>query len=217
MRQAIRFRDRSDAGRRLADLLVGRGVGQGTDVVVLGLPRGGVVVAAEVARRLGAPLDVVLVGKVGAPWQPELAAGAVGEGGVLVVNDDVVAAVGWTRDDVERAAAGVRTLLADRARRYRDGRPPLDLHGRTAIVVDDGVATGATARAACRVVREHGAARVVLAVPVAPPGWESDVGAAADVAVSCVTPPGFAAVGESYDDFAQTSDDEVIHLMGSST
>jgi putative phosphoribosyl transferase len=162
----VPFVDRADAGRRLAARL--RHL-QGTDVVVLGLPRGGVPVAAEVARVLGAPFDVIIVRKLGVPSRPELAMGAVGEDGVLVVNERVVRAVPVG----EVAFVGVerreREEVRRRARQFRGDRPRLPLAGRTALVVDDGIATGSTARAACRVARAHGAARLVLAAPVCAP------------------------------------------------
>jgi putative phosphoribosyl transferase len=185
----------------------------GRDVVVLGLPRGGVPVAAEVARAVGAPLDVVLVRKLGLPRRPELAMGAVGEDGVIVVNDDVV----WagrvdeaTFDDVERRE---RAELDRRARQLRGDRPRLPLEGRTAVVVDDGVATGATARAACAVARAHGAARVVLAVPVGSPRALQEIAPVVDEVVCLESPERFAAVGQAYADFRPTEDDEVLALL----
>lgn len=161
----MRFVDRAEAGRRLGRCL---GHLRGETPVVLGLPRGGVPVAFEVAAALGAPLDALLVRKLGVPHQPELAMGAIGEDGVRVVDDDVVAASRVSAHDIADVEARERRELERRALRYRGDRPPLALTGRTAIVVDDGIATGSTARAACRVARAHGAERVVLAVPVAP-------------------------------------------------
>ena len=159
------FVDRRDAGRRLAERLMSL---RGEDAVVLGLPRGGVPVAFEVARALGAPLDVILVRKLGVPFQPELAMGAIGEGGARVVNDEVLRRAGVTPSELAEVEHREQAELDRRARRYRGGRPPVGLTGRTAVVVDDGIATGSTARAACLVARAQGAARVVLAVPVAP-------------------------------------------------
>jgi putative phosphoribosyl transferase len=206
------FADRADAGRRLATL-VAEAVPPGRpDVVVLGLPRGGVPVAAEVAARLGAPLDVALVRKLGVPFQPEVAMGAVGEGGVLVTDDALIRHVGVTEEELEAAVGSEREVLA-RQTRFRGGRPPVLLAGTVAVVVDDGVATGATARAACQVVRERGAARVVLAVPVAPPGWEAGLRDVADVLVCAVCPRDFHAVGQAYRDFGQTTDDEVLAAL----
>lgn len=165
------FTDRVDAGRKLAERLAPLA---GEDVVVLGLPRGGLPVAAEVADALRAPLDVCLVRKLGVPFQPELGMGAVAEEGVLVLNDHVVRASGVSQAELREIEQREREVLEDRARRYRGDRPPLEIGGRTVVVVDDGIATGSTARAACRTVRNRGAARVVLAVPVAPAGWGSN-------------------------------------------
>lgn len=204
------FRDRAEAGRRLAERLLAL---RGEDVVVLGLPRGGVPVAAEVARVLGAPLDVIVVRKLGAPFQPELAMGAVGEGGVVVLNDEVLR-MGGIRED-ERAAVEERERrdVERRAQRFRDGRPRLPLEARVALIVDDGVATGSTARAACRVARAQGAARVVLAVPVAPPETVERMCDDADEVVCLQTPARFFAVGEWYWDFSETTDEEVTRLL----
>lgn len=205
-----RFHDRADAGQRLADALAPRVDPQ---AIVLGLPRGGVVVAAVVAQRLGLPLDVVVVRKLGAPGQPELGLGAVGEGGVVVLNDRVVASA--RVDDVALRALE-RELLAEVARRallLRDGTSRLRVADRIVVVVDDGLATGGTARAACEVVRREGASRVVLAVPVAPPGADRVVEGAADEFVVLLTPEDFFAVGEFYDDFAPVRDDEVVRLL----
>ena len=204
------FVDRSDAGQRLGARL---GDLQGKALVVLGLPRGGVPVAAEVARALGAPLDVILVRKLGVPFQPELGMGAIGEDGVRVVNDEVVRAAGVARAELESVEARERAELERRAERFRRGRPRLDLAGRTAVIVDDGLATGSTARAACLVARAHGASRVVLAVPVAPPGWEARIGAVADECVSLETPGQFFAIGQFYEDFAQVDEGEVVALL----
>ncbi|HEY8544153.1 MAG TPA: phosphoribosyltransferase family protein [Acidimicrobiales bacterium] len=203
----MRFADRRDAGRRLAARLVRL---RGSDPVVVGLPRGGVPVAFEVARALDAPLDVLVVRKLGVPFQPELAMGAIGEGGALVVDDDVVRRAGVSPVALARIAARERATLEDRLRRLRRGRPAVPLAGRTVVVVDDGIATGSTARVACRVARDRGAARVVLAVPVAPAGWESVLRDAADELVAVATPEPFEAVGAWYDDFSPTTDDEVV-------
>jgi putative phosphoribosyl transferase len=200
------FADRADAGRQLADLLVEL---RGPDTVVVGLPRGGVLVAAEVAAALGAGLDVILVRKLGVPVQPELALGAIGEGGVRVLNHDVVRHAGVNESDIAVVEQRERVELERRAAEYRGDRPPLDLEHRTVIVVDDGIATGATARAACAVARAKGAARVVLAVPVAPFGWAERLGDAADAFVAVHAPRRFSGVGEFYADFRQTSDAEV--------
>ena|SRR2546422_130812 len=154
-----------------------------------------------------------MVRKLGVPFQPELAMGAIGEGGVRVLNDEVLETVGIDRAELAETERRETAELDRRARRYRHGRPRIDLTGHTAIVVDDGLATGATARAACSVARAHGAARVVLAVPVAPPGWTDHLADAADEAVCVATPRGFIAIGQWYRDFAQTSDAEVVDCL----
>jgi putative phosphoribosyl transferase len=179
------------------------------NVVVLGLPRGGVPVAAEVAEALSAPLDVIIVRKIGVPWQPELALGSVGEDDVLVLNTDVVERADLPQSQLDTIIDRERRLVDETAMRYRANHPRRPLESRTALVVDDGIATGATARAACQVARAHGASRVVLAVPVAPSGWEKSFGAVADACQAVVTPHHFTAVGAHYDDFSQTTDDEV--------
>ncbi|MER5737012.1 phosphoribosyltransferase family protein [Streptomyces sp. NPDC002262] len=204
------FADRADAGRRLAARL---GHLQGRDVVVLGLPRGGVPVAAEVAEALGAPLDICLVRKLGVPSRPELAMGAVGEGGVRVVNEQVVRDAGVTGRDLAAVEERERAVMAERARLYRGIRRPVPLEGRTVVVVDDGLATGATALAACRAVRAGGAARIVLAVPVAPHGWTARLAGEADETVAVHAPEGFYAVGQFYREFDQTPDAEVVDRL----
>ncbi len=204
------FADRVDAGRRLAAKL---GHLRGEPVVVLGLPRGGVPVALQVARALGAPLDVIIVRKLGVPFQPELGMGAVGEDGVRVLNWEVVRVAGVSEDELAAVQARERAQVEARAARYRAGRARLPLEGRAAVVVDDGIATGSTARAACQVARAQGAARVVLAVPVAPPGWEAGFRGEADELVCVDTPAWFAAIGQFYADFSQTTDDEVIACL----
>ena len=204
------FHDRADAGHRLAAAL---GHLAETDPVVLGLPRGGVAVAFPVASALGAELDVIVVRKLGVPSQPELAMGALGEGGVVVVHQAVVADSGVgpaAFAEVERAE---RAELQRRATAYRGVRPRVELTGRCAVVVDDGVATGSTARAACQVARALGASRVVLAVPVGPPGIASELADAADEVVCVAQPGSFFAIGEAYEDFAPTSDAQVIDLL----
>ncbi|MFD9815573.1 phosphoribosyltransferase family protein [Streptomyces sp. NPDC059080] len=203
------FMDRRDAGRQLAARLAHF---KGAEVVVLGLPRGGVPVAAEVADALGVPLDVCLVRKLGVPLQPELGMGAIGEGGVRVINDDVVRAARITPDELAEVEAREREVLESRAQRFRGGREPIGLEGRTVLVVDDGVATGSTARAACRIARARGAARVVLAVPVAPHGWTARLGEA-DELICLHTPRNFFAVGQFYTLFSQVDDDEVVACL----
>lgn len=203
------FVDRADAGRQLASRLTHL---RGPDLVVLGLPRGGVVVAAEVARELGAPLDVLVVRKLGHPAQPELAIGAIGEEGVRVHTPD-----GWLRkrlDEevllaIERREAEV---LQQRVARLRQDHPRTDLRGRLALVVDDGIATGATIRAGCLVARALGAVRVVVGVPVAPASAVHHL-LEADEVVCVTTPAHFRAVGLHYRDFSQTTEDEVLALL----
>ena len=208
------FEDRADAGRRLAALLV---ADPPPDPVVLGLPRGGVPVAAEVARALGAPLDVLVVRKVGVPWQPELAMGAVGEEGAAVRNPDVVRAAGVDEQTLRAAERRERAEVERRARLFRGGRAPEPLDGRTALIVDDGIATGATVRAACAIARARGAARVVVAVPVAAPTALEELRSGpdpdADEVVCLEAPDGFMAVGMHYVDFRQTSDEEVVRIL----
>jgi predicted phosphoribosyltransferase len=206
-----RFTDRVEAGRALAARLMG--YGGRTDVVVLGLPRGGVPVAAEVARVIAAPLDALLVRKLGAPGQPELAIGAIAEDGVVLVNEDVLHSLGLGQDAVDRAIPAARAELDRRLVAYRGGRLAAAIAGRTAIVVDDGLATGASMEAACRVLAARGAARVVVAVPVAASEACDRLRAVADEVIAVLTPSPFYAVGAWYEDFAQTADDEVIHLL----
>ncbi|MFC9229276.1 phosphoribosyltransferase family protein [Streptomyces decoyicus] len=204
------FTDRADAGHRLAEALEHL---RGEEPIVLGLPRGGVPVAFHVARSLQAPLDVIVVRKLGVPYQRELGFGAIGEGGVRVISDDIVRRGRLEQADLASVEHAEAAELARQAERFRAGRPRLDLAGRTAIVVDDGIATGATAAAACEVVRAHGAARVVLAVPVAPPDAAERLRASTDEFVCLSTPFAFSAVGEWYRDFSQTPDDEVVSLL----
>lgn len=204
------FHDRIDAGRRLAAALAGL---RDQNVVVLGLPRGGVPVAAEVARALRAPLDVIVVRKVGVPWQPELAMGAVGEAGANLVNTGVVSLAGVKPEELGAAQAHARVEVQHRLRALRGDRPPAQLSGRTALVVDDGIATGSTARAACRIARSLGAARVVLAVPVGPPDAVRALSDVADEVVCLQRPASFGAVGQFYDDFTPTSDHEVSMIL----
>ncbi len=208
----MRFRDRVDAGRHLAEVVRAAGIGE-ANTVVLGLPRGGVPVAFEVARTIGAPLDVIVVRKLGVPFQPELAMGAIGEGGVRVENEEVMRSCGLDALDVEMVERRERAELDRRAREYRGERPAVDLRGRCAVIVDDGIATGSTARAACQVARAHGAARVVLAVPVASRGAVTELRQVCDEMLCVEVPDPFYAVGEWYRDFAQTTDDQVVELL----
>ena len=204
------FDDRVAAGRQLATIL---GDLRDQDPVVLGLPRGGVVVAAEVARALGAPLDAIIVRKLGVPAQPELAMGAIGEDGVRIVVEDVMRRGRIGADELAAVERRERKELERRARLYRGEGPRLTLDGRTAIVVDDGIATGSTAYAACKVARAQGAAQVVLAVPVGSPEAIASLSEVADE-VRCLEAPGWlGAIGQFYLDFAQIDDDQVIALL----
>jgi len=200
------FQDRVEAGRQLAAGLESL---RGQDAVVLGLPRGGVPVADEVAKELGLPLDVIVVRKLGVPFQPEVAMGAIGEGGVRVLDTDLIARIRVDEAELSAVEERERAILEARTALLRRGRPRIDLQGRTAVIVDDGLATGSTARAACRVARHLGAAKVVLAVPVGPrdglAGFKD-----ADEVVAVYAPRGFSAVGYHYRDFAPTTEDEVI-------
>lgn len=204
------FTDRRDAGRRLAQRL--RDVTL-VEPVVLALPRGGVPVAYEVARALGAPLDVLVARKIGVPFQPELGVGALAEGGGLFLDDAALHALRLTRDDLQPTIERERAELQRRVAQYRAGRDPLPVAGRAVIVVDDGLATGGTARAALRAVRARGAATVVLAVPVGPPEARTSLLDDADEVVLLEAPERLAAVGQWYVDFSQTSDREVLDLL----
>jgi putative phosphoribosyl transferase len=206
----VPFVDRVDAGRRLADRLQHL---RGQDAVVLGLPRGGVPVAFEVAQALDAPLDVIVVRKLGVPFQPELGMGAIGEDGVRIINPEVVQLARVSDAELAEVEQRERVELERRARRFRGDRPRVSLAGKTAVVVDDGIATGSTARAACQVARAEGASRVVLAVPVAPPGWTARLEGAADELVCLETPEPFFAIGQWYADFSQTADEDVIDCL----
>jgi predicted phosphoribosyltransferase len=205
----VRFTDRADAGRRLAERLRGE---LAADAVVLGLPRGGVPVAYEVARALDLPLDVVVVRKLGLPYQPELAMGAVGEG-VRVLNEHVLRRAGVDAAGLDAVERRERAEVDRRTALLRSGRPAVPLAGREVVVVDDGIATGSTARAACQVVRARGARRVVLAAPVAPARVPAELADAADEVVVLHASVNFGAVGQFYVDFDQTSDEEVTALL----
>jgi putative phosphoribosyl transferase len=206
-----RFRDRADAGRALAAEVAERW--RDEPLVVLGLPRGGVPVAAEVAAALQAPLDVFVVRKLGAPGQRELAIGAIATGGVRVLNEDLVRRLGVTRETVEEITREELEELHRRETQYRGERGAVELAGRTVVLVDDGLATGATVMAAVEAVRAAGPLRVVVAVPVGSPEACARVAAAADEVVCLHAPRGFGAVGAYYDDFGQTTDSEVRQLL----
>jgi putative phosphoribosyl transferase len=204
------FINRVDAGRCLAARLEYL---RGEDLVILGLPRGGVPVALEVAAALHAPLDVIVVRKLGVPFQPELGMGAIGEDGVRVLNVEVVRMAGVSSEELAAVEKRERVELERRAQRFRGGRIPVPIKGKTVVVVDDGIATGSTARAACQVARAHGAARVILAVPVAPRDWTDRLAGDADEFVCVDTPEPFFGVGQFYADFSQTTDEEVIACL----
>ncbi|HSJ92040.1 MAG TPA: phosphoribosyltransferase family protein [Ilumatobacter sp.] len=205
------FENREEGGRRLAaalEHLMGR-----ADIVVVGLPRGGVPVAAQVAEALDAPLDVIVVRKLGVPYQPELAMGAIGEDGARVVDDEIVRLAHVSAEELSAVEAREQAELTRRAERFRRGRSRLPLGGRHVIVVDDGIATGSTMRAACAVARIEGAERITIAVPVAPADWTRRLAGLADEYVAVATPLDFMAVGRFYRDFRQTSDDEVVEIL----
>src|SRR2546421_11547131 len=206
------FRNRAEAGQQLADRLeeyAGR-----DDVIVLGLPRGGVPVAYEVAKRLRAPLDVFIVRKLGVPGFEELAAGAIASGGVRVLNEEVMRAIPYAEEAIEAVTARETTELERREQIYREGRPSPELRDRVVILVDDGLATGATMRAAVKALRQRGAAKIVVAVPVGPPATCKEFEDEADEGVCASAPEFFQGVGQDYEDFSQTSDDEVRDLLG---
>lgn len=204
------FRNRHEAGVQLGDHLAQRGV---EIDVVLALPRGGVPVAAPVAARLGVPLDVLVVRKIGCPWQPELAIGALGEGGVQVLNRDLIERLGVTEAEVEQVAERESEVLRARLAAYRGGRAPHEVAGTRVAIVDDGLATGMTARAAIQIMQQRGAAYVLLAVPVGSSRTVRSLAQIADAVVCLDTPVDFAAVGQAYADFSQTTDDEVERLL----
>ncbi len=203
------FRDRIDAGQQLARRLQH----VPADAIVVGLPRGGVPVAAEVARALGLELDVIVVRKLGVPWLPEVAFGAIGEGGVCVIDREVVEMAGLSEVAVAEVLRAEEAELRRRAERFRRGGRRLSLAGREVVVVDDGIATGSTARAACQVAHASGARRIVLAAPVAPPDWTDRLGGVADELVCVETPADYFAVGQCYRDFRPTTDEEVVACL----
>lgn len=206
----MRFQDRTDAGRRLASALMRF---RDSNPVVLALPRGGVVVGYEVARALDAPLDVLVVRKIGAPGQPELAAGAVAEGGEVLMNERVDEMLGLSEDDIRALAARELPEIERRVQRFRGGQGPVDVAGKTVILVDDGLATGTTARAAVRALRRRNPAKIVLAVPVGAPESVRDFESLVDEVVCLSQPYDFFAVGQFYHNFEQTTDDEVVELL----
>ncbi|RKH51149.1 phosphoribosyltransferase [Corallococcus sp. AB050B] len=206
------FRDRVDAGRALGQRLRVL-LGGGGDLLVLALPRGGVPVGFEVARILGVPLDVFMVRKLGTPGHEELAMGAIATGGVTVLNASVVRRLGIPKSAIAAAAEREARELVRREHLFREGRPPARVEGRTVILVDDGLATGSTMRAALRALRQHGPARVVVGVPVGAPETCAEFEREADAVVCVHTPAPFYAVGQWFEDFTQTTDDEVRELL----
>jgi predicted phosphoribosyltransferase len=210
---ALPFQDRADAGRALARRLVEAGLTGGAGAIVLALPRGGVPVGYEVARALQAPLDVLLVRKLGVPGQEELAFGAVASGGLQVLNDAIVAAIGLTADEIAAIAARETDAIAHAEQRFRHGRPPLVLRGTRVILVDDGLATGASMRVAARAVRAQAPAHVVIAAPVGAREACASLLVEADEVMCAEVPEPFEAVGLWYRDFSQTTDAEVRALL----
>jgi putative phosphoribosyl transferase len=211
------FADRRSAGRLLAarlSRLASREGGGAGELLVLALPRGGVPVAREVADALAAPLDVLVTRKIGYPRQPELGVGAIAEGGEPVYDDELLARLGLSRAALRPVAERERAELERRVRAYRGGRPPPDVTGRTVILVDDGLATGVTARAALRSLRDRSAGRTVLAVPVAAPSSLAELRREAGAVVALAAPESFRAVGEWYDAFGQLTDSDVLGLLG---
>lgn len=204
------FDDRADAGRQLADLIEGHDVEAD---IVLAIPRGGLPVGRAVADALAVPLDIVAARKLGAPGNPEFAIGAVASDGTVFLNDEYIDQLGVDESYVDDAIERERAAAQEKVDRYRGERPPLDLHDKTVVVVDDGVATGATTIACLRQIRAAGAARVVLAVPVGPPDTIERLGAEADEILCVETPPSFMAVGQFYASFTQVSDDEAMRYL----
>jgi predicted phosphoribosyltransferase len=213
------FRDRREAGRVLAEELASyrQKDPEQDDVLVFGLARGGVPVAWEIAAALRAPLDVFLVRKLGVPRWSELAMGALASGGGVVMNDNVISSLHITDEQVREVIASETAELIRREQAYRGGRPIADPHGKTVILVDDGIATGASMLAAVRAVRAAGPKAIVVAVPVGPPSACRELALEADDVVCATMPPGFEAVGQVYADFHQVSDDEVRELLGTPT
>jgi putative phosphoribosyl transferase len=205
------FADRTEAGRRLASEL-GNYAGR-ADVLVLGIPRGGVVVAAEVAQALGAPLDVFLSRKLGVPGQEELAFGALASGGLRVLDQDLIRELNLSSAQIERITDHVRMELERRERAYRDGRPALPVAGKTVLLVDDGIATGSSTMAAVKTLREMRPASLVLAVPVAPASTCKRLREYVDDLVCVYAPERFYAIGQFYEDFSQVTDEQVIEVL----
>ncbi len=211
--EVLPFADRAEAGRMLASKLAGYSGRR--DVIVLGLPRGGVPVASAVANALHVPLDVFVVSKLGTPWERELAMGAIAEGGVQVLDLSLMKLLGISEQEVQEVAANAQKELECRKNSYRVGRPPLELNGKTVILVDDGIATGCSILAAIAAIRRKNATRVVVAVPVAPASGCSAIRMEADEVISVEEPEMFLAVSQWYRDFKQVSDEDVQRLLAS--
>lgn len=211
MRRSPAFRDRKEAGRMLAkELAFLKGV---SGAIILAIPRGGVPVAYEVAERTGSALDIIVTRKIGAPGDPEFAIGAVGQDGEVIIDPGVSESLSVPERYVEEESARQAEEVRARMRKYRGERPYPDLHGRTVVIVDDGIATGYTMRAAAASAKRMGASRVVLAAPVGAPDSVAELWKHADQVVCPFMPPGFAAIGEFYEDFTQVEDDEVRRLL----
>lgn len=210
-----RFRDRTDAGQSLAEAL--GAYANRADVLVLGLPRGGIPVAAEIAKKLNAPLNVLVVRKLGVPFHPELGMGAIASGGVRIVNREVVDALGIEPDAIEAVAREEQRELERREKAYRGGAPAPEIAGKTVLLVDDGIATGSTMLAAIAALRELKAARIIVAAPTVAASTYEKIRNAADDVVALLVPEEFYAVGQWYENFSQTSDDEVRQLLGQAT
>lgn len=211
MDEDVRFRDREDAGKQLAERLEQQCAGG--DVVVLALPRGGLPVAYEVASRFGLPLDILIVRKLGAPFEPELAMGAIAGGGIRVINERVVRELHIPADEIERVAEAEQRELERREQRYRGGRPAVPLQGRKVILVDDGIATGSTTRVAAAAARARGATMVVVAVPVAPRSTCEEIAAEGNEVVCVAKPEGFFGISQYYDSFPQLTDEDVTGFL----
>lgn len=205
------FKDRVDAGKLLAQQLLE--YKDKPEVIVLGLPRGGVVTAFEIAKILDVPLDIVVPRKIGAPLNPELAVAAIAEDGSIIINDQLMNNLGLQLDDLQDLITTEKQEAARRMKLYRIGRPPLELAGKTVILVDDGIATGATMRAAISSVRSRGAKSIVVAVPVAPPDAIEEIRSEVEDLVCLFMTENFLGIGDFYDEFSQTKDQEVIDLM----